>query len=353
MCKPVTRKTGRRARQMARFNPAFDIFKLGPCVALAAALAATAPAQAQTVSAMELAERFGLSQDAIERVKKGKVVAEDLEPSSDKDLSLAVFARVDADLKRVSEFVRADRMLDLSAVTLSHGAIDPANPSLAEMTLDDATVARLAKDPGDTFFLSQAEAKRIAAAGKQGKAQAMEAYRQVLAERARAYWERGVSGIEPYAGGERRSPKVDLGHANDAAKKLIQNPAIVAELDAVPAKSPGNAVHTLSWAVQKGRDQAAPVLIHRIVYERDDAVVVVERRFYSGYDYDSLQIATGILPTRPGVCAVFYTNHTYTHQVAGFGGGAKRSIGRKILRKELVAEMERAQKAVSAPGEPG
>jgi len=32
--------------------------------------------------------------------------------------------------------------------------------------------------------------------------------------------------------------------------------------------------------------------------------------------------------------------------VAGFGGGAKRSIGRKLLKKELIAEMQRAQKAI-------
>jgi len=136
-------------------------------------------------------------------------------------------------------------------------------------------------------------------------------------------------------------------HANDATRALVLNPDFRAELEAVPSKSPGKAEHQLFWAVQKGRDQAAPVLIHRILYREDDGEIFVERRFYSGYDYDSLQVVTGVLPTPDGGCAVFYTNHTYTAQVAGFGGGAKRSIGRKLLEKELVGELERAQRVVS------
>ncbi len=316
---------------------------------LAAALTsvfwAPATAFAELASPEEVAKWLDLSQAAIERVKNGEVVAEDLEPSSDKDLSLAVIARFDADLQTVYDFVMGDRLAELSTVTLSRGDIDPADPSLAEMMLDDATVAKLAEDPGGTFFLSDEEAKRIAAAGRQSDAQALEAYRQVLAERVTAYWEKGLDGITPYAG-KGRSPKVDLGHANDAARKLVRNPVVWAELTAVPAKSPGMATHRFAWAVQKGRDEEAPILMHRIFYQEHDGEVFVERRFYSGYDYDSLQIATGVLPGPSGGCAVFYTNHTYTHQVAGFGGGVKRSIGRGILEKQLVGELQSAQKAV-------
>ena len=63
------------------------------------------------------------------------------------------------------------------------------------------------------------------------------------------------------------------------------------------------------------------------------------------YD-DALQTVTGILPAGDRRCVAFYTNHTYTPQVAGFGGSAKRSIGRRLMQKELVAEMERAQAAI-------
>ncbi len=88
------------------------------------------------------------------------------------------------------------------------------------------------------------------------------------------------------------------------------------------------------------------MLIHRILYREDDGELFVQRRFYSGYDYDALQTLVGVLPSSVGGSVVFYTNRTYTAQVAGFGGGAKRSIGRKLLEGEVVAEMERARKVI-------
>jgi hypothetical protein len=164
--------------------------------------------------------------------------------------------------------------------------------------------------------------------------------------RAKAYWEGGAAAITPYEG-KNRSPKLDLEDANTAARKLLVNPTALALLDVVPAKATGPAVHTLTWAVQKGRDQAAPVLSHRISYRQDDGELFIEKRFYSAYDYDALQVVTGVLPASKDRSVVFYTNHTFTDQVAGFGGGAKRSIGRKLMSTELVAEIERAQKALA------
>lgn len=196
--------------------------------------------------------------------------------------------------------------------------------------------------------MAEQEAESVNVAGKRGGAAALVAYQKVLAERARSYWERGLDGIEPYAG-KGRSPKIDLGHANEAARKLVLNREFQAELDAIPAKAAGNAEHQLSWALQKGRDKVAPVLIHRILNKREDGELIVELRFYSGYDYDSMQIVVGLLPAKTGHIAIFYMNHTYTAQVAGFGGGAKRSIGRKLLKKELVAEMQRAQQTIPSP----
>ena len=218
--------------------------------------------------------------------------------------------------------------------------------SFAGMDLPEDVLQRLVDNPADTFNMSKDESDRVAEAAEHGKAQALAAYRDVLSARAKAYWEQGIAGIAAYDG-KGRSPQVDLRHANDAARELVSNPAVLAEIDAVPSKSPGKAEHRLYWAIQKGRDRAAPVLNHRILYAQNDGEVSIERRFYSGYDYDSLQIVVGILPVSEDRCAVFYTNHTYTAQVAGFGGGVKRSVGRKLMQKELVAEMERAQQAVS------
>ncbi|MEZ4293233.1 MAG: hypothetical protein R3E53_22910 [Myxococcota bacterium] len=304
-------------------------------------------ARSDQATALDVAKRLGLSEASIEKVRRGEVVVEELEPSSDKDLSLALVAAVDAPLEQVREFVQADRMAELSTVTLSHGEIDTKTFSLAAMKLPDAVLDRLVRDPAGTFFLSDAEASRIAEAGKQGRAQALEAYQSVLSARAKAYWEKGLAGIEPYAGAG-RSPATDLGHADEAARKLVRSPAVLNALDTPPSKADSAAVHSLGWAIQKGRDQAAPVLIHRIRHEGKEGDIYIDRRFYSGYDYDALQVVTGVVSASEKRCAVFYTNHTFTAQVTGFGGGAKRSIGRKLMSGELVSEIQRAQKAVAA-----
>ena len=54
-----------------------------------------------------------------------------------------------------------------------------------------------------------------------------------------------------------------------------------------------------------------------------------------------------VLPLEGGGCAAFYVNRTYTAQVAGFGGAAKRSVGRQLLQKELVAQFQRIQQALA------
>jgi len=316
-------------------------------VLLAAVFAAVA--FAETRSPLEVAHQLGMSDDAIERVKKGEVVVEELEASSDKDLSIALVAKLDASLEEIYSFLESNRLLELSTVTLSSGEIDTETFSLSEMNLPDAALQVLIGDPEDSFHMSKDEAALIGKAAAKGKAQALEAYRGVLSARARAYWEQGVAGITPYAG-EDRSPREDLDHANAASRKLIRNVVVLAELDVIPSKNSGKAIHRLYWAVQKGRNVPAPVLNHRILYAESDGEVAIERRFYSGYDYDALQTVTGILPTAidDGASVAFYLNHTYTSQVAGFGGGTKRAIGRKLMKKELVAEFERVQAAIAS-----
>ncbi len=296
----------------------------------------------------EVAKLVGLPTDAMGRVLAGEVVAAPLAASNEKDLGLVVAVRVDAPLEEVYAFVQTDELAQTQTVTLSSGTIDPRDPEagLAELSLDPDTRRAFAADPAGTFQLSAAEAGRL---GQAGEAKVLDVYRTQLVARARAYWERGLPGIEPYAG-RGRSPADDLRAAHSATPLLSLVPKLEAELEQPPGSGGGAAEHQLHWALQKGRDQAAPVLFHRVLYRDADGEVFVERRFYSAYDYDALQIVAGVLPAATGGCVVFYLNRTVTAQVAGFGGSAKRSIGRKLLEQELVAELGRVQKALARPG---
>jgi hypothetical protein len=163
------------------------------------------------------------------------------------------------------------------------------------------------------------------------------------------YWAHGLEGIVPYQG-KGRDPKTDLGHANDTILKIALDSTIREEIMTVPSKSKNMAeMHSLNWAIQKGNDQEAPVLNHVLKWRApgQEAFILMTRRFYVGTDYDASQVVTGVLPTSDGRSAIFYTNRTYTSSVAGFGGSAKRSIGRKLMKSKLVETMQKAQKALA------
>ncbi len=49
------------------------------------------------------------------------------------------------------------------------------------------------------------------------------------------------------------------------------------------------------------------------------------------------------LPAKDGGTVVFYGNGTSTDQITGFGVGAERSIGSKVLSSQMETMFEKAQ----------
>ncbi len=60
--------------------------------------------------------------------------------------------------------------------------------------------------------------------------------------------------------------------------------------------------------------------------------------------YNSEQAVAAFLPVQEGTLVV-YINRTSTDQVTGFGGGAKRSIGAKLLTSQLEDLFGKLRKA--------
>ena len=75
------------------------------------------------------------------------------------------------------------------------------------------------------------------------------------------------------------------------------------------------------------------------------ARAVVQRQYYVSNGYNAEQAVAGFLPVQGGT-VVTYTNHTFTDQVAGFGGGVKRSIGRRMMASKLTQMFETARSRV-------
>ena len=74
-------------------------------------------------------------------------------------------------------------------------------------------------------------------------------------------------------------------------------------------------------------------------YKPEEYVVEVYREFYVGHSYNSLHIVVGVFSVKEGTL-VFYANRTSTDQVAGFGGGLKRNIGRGMMRDDVVEHLD-------------
>ena len=95
---------------------------------------------AEMRSPLDVARQLGMSDAEIENVRKGNVGVEELEASSDKDLSIALIARLDAPVAKVDAFLKSDRLVEISTVTKSTGQIDPSNFSIDALDLPAGTL---------------------------------------------------------------------------------------------------------------------------------------------------------------------------------------------------------------------
>ena len=68
--------------------------------------------------------------------------------------------------------------------------------------------------------------------------------------------------------------------------------------------------------------------------------VVLARQFYVGHSYNASQLTIGYFPYREGV-VLFYARRMSTDRVAGIASGLKHSIGRELMRSEMLKRMQR------------
>ena len=110
------------------------------------------------------------------------------------------------------------------------------------------------------------------------------------------------------------------------ASSISQIAAATAELAASVAETSAAVIETAS-AVEEVKEiaQAAGKKAREVSDEANQTANVSRA---------GEQAVAAILPAQGG-SIVLYSNHTSTDQVAGFGGGAKRSIGSKLMGSEL------------------
>jgi hypothetical protein len=301
--------------------------------------------------AREILAETPFNQGQIQSVLDGKLVTSDVVEVSKRELGGAVACLVPPGRKGSLEFARNNRVTMPDEYKDTAGSIDPEDieGSLAALNLGGSErEARryLEIEPGFDINLSKEEiaAFRALAPAKGEELAAVEAkLREVFAQRIRSYRARGLDGIAPFARGDEKakggSPAGDLRRATDAAgafRKLM--PEYYEALLAYPTKANApNGREFLFWSRIQVLGRPVFMLHQRLTAAAEHAEIIVERQFYASHFLNVGQALIGLLPVQEGTLA-FYVNRTWVDKWHGFGTGAKRAIGKKIVR-DVIKDM--------------
>ena len=335
-------------RKFARFAT------LATCAAL---LAAPLIGSAQTMEVSERIRRagtnLGFEESDLDKLAQGEIVSRDLQEDSKKELALAVAMVVKAPFGEVFDWLQKRAIDDVDETILSHGVLPDgavSAESFASLSFEPGELDKLLLvEPGSDFNLSQpeiaklqgiAKANESAPIAKQQEAIA-QAYREILSQRVDAYRQGGLAGIAPYTrGGDEAQPGKELGLAVEEMKYIEEGaPTFYHAFKNFPADAKPSMESQFTWQIQSIQDRPTVVLVHRMIERHEDYAVAGRREYFVGQSFNSLQIIAGAFSYGEDTL-IFYTNRTFTDQVAGFWGGTKHTIGRKMMLGEVVKLFE-------------
>jgi hypothetical protein len=167
-------------------------------------------------------------------------------------------------------------------------------------------------------------------------------------QRWRAYRKNGLKGIATYDRGDgtEANPGGELRKATLDSKVLTRYfPELYKALLNYPSRLPVGAEEKFFWLNREVQGRPTAILVHRVMLSAGTGGVIISRQFYAGHSYNSNQLTIACLPYCDG-SLVFYTNRTFTDQVAGSGSSLKHSIGDEQERGEMVKLLKSLRKAL-------
>jgi hypothetical protein len=312
------------------------------------------PAAALLDAEKVLAE-IGFSSDAKQQVLDGKFVTADLEPTSERELAMAMAFLIGEPPAELIEDVKRDLVAGVDPDTTGHGVIsgsgsleDFKGVSFGSDAKKQAKVF-LAPEPGEDLNLSTAEIDTFEALSKQNAdANAIEGQlRKLLLARFQAYRNKGLDGIGAYERGDNKKTDAggDLRRAVEAASSLKKNaPNFFDTLLNYPKSRPAELEEEFSWTHYMAHGDPVFLLSHRTWMPDGDAWLIANRQYYVTASYNAVQILAGFLPVKGGTL-VIYVNRTSTDQVTGFGGSTKRAMGTKVMTSQIKGLFEKVKAA--------
>ncbi len=298
-------------------------------------------------SAAQVLSDMGWSASDQQRVLNGEFVTNDAAGTSDKDLALSIAFLVKTSPADLSEQIIAGNIIATDPQVQASGEFSSAGSlaDLARLQVGTETLQTfLNARPGEALNLSAVEIAAFKALQGAGPEAALPQLRKMLLDRFQAYKTSGLAGIAPYDRGSSTTDVADeLRKASDALSVLHKYmPALQQALIDYPRAVVPGMRQTFRWVHYDIDGTTTLVLMHELTASDGAARAVVQRQYYVSNGYNAEQAVAGFLPVQGGT-VVAYTNHTFTDQVAGFGGGVKRSIGRRMMASKLTQMFDTAR----------
>jgi hypothetical protein len=307
-----------------------------------AARAADAPVQGKTTVAAVIE---GTVLEGRERdILAGKKVLVEALQSSRREMSAALACLIPPGRKgslaylHNAEAVMPDEYRDAS------GPIDvnDLEGSLASLTIGKGAEKEakryLSAKPGWDLSLSSEEIAAWGALdppkGQEVASVEAELARQ-FAKRVRDYRAKGLEGIAPFdrGGGETSSAGDDLRNSTIAAEGFRKAfPNTHRALLAFPLSVPRDGESYYFWTRIRVLGRPVFLLNQRLVAQPDGVPIVIERQFYATQFLGAGQTVTALVPVEEGTLALYVNNTAVDRWTGpGFGVGAKRAVGLKII----------------------
>ena len=326
-------------------------------------------ALAEMFTAEELIDILGYSEDDAKKLLAGEIVSHVLKSETDKELAVTVAMLAKVPLAEVVEFARSGEIYKANKSIHVFREIHDVQPDKNEfMDLrfeanEQEEVSKLLQvKAGSTFNLAASEIERFKSVANRFQSKGVDdpavrkaisdEYQAILMDRYKAYREDGLEAVAAYdRGGKSSSPGQEIIDDVKRAKVIKEKkPNFYQAMLNYPRFIDDKAENQFFWFKSQVNKRPAFILAHRIYrFVPEEYAMSVFREYYVSHSYNALQIIVGALPVEKGTL-VFYVNSTSTDQVAGFGGGMKRSIGSKMMEEKVIKLFTNYQQLIGQGG---
>ncbi|MCG8435377.1 MAG: hypothetical protein MJA83_15240 [Gammaproteobacteria bacterium] len=297
-------------------------------------------------------ERIGFDADDIEELSRGAIVSKgvpELEKvDSEMAATLAVYfpQRPEVLINSISP----DAILNADPKILAFQQIlDDKNKDFANIAYTQREAYELRRlqntKPGKEFNLHSSEYHLLK------NADPTSAYARILNNRYTQYTKTGLEGILNYTRKrEVETSPADLLTTATESLLLLQRffPTIYYIVRYFPESNSTDVRHFFYWKKKLVQRRPNFSLSHMMLFQAQDIAIMVEREYYVGHTYDSLQFVIGFFPWRDGTLIVLL-NQTFTGRVTGFASGIARAVGRNMIQDTIRGFMEKLRRQLDLP----